>query len=116
LLKLTGFPNAPEVRFEVEAFFSKFGKVKHCDSGKTNPEFVVVRFDDEEVAKEALKNITNDNKQIQGVAVTASMITGEEEQNYWTSYIIGHMKESGRGRGRGRGGRGRGGRGKRGKF
>jgi len=115
LLQIKGLPDSKASRFEVESFFSKFGKVKHVDAGHTNEEVVIVRFAEEEVAKEAFNNITKDNTQLGGHPVTATFIEGEEEQEYWKKNILKDpSKQSGRGRGRGGKGRGRGrGRGKR---
>jgi hypothetical protein len=113
LIKITGLPESKKARFECESFFNKFGKVKHTDAGFTNETAVIVRFAEEDAARQALKSLEEDNKQLGGHPVESGLITGDDEITYWKSFVLRDPStQSARGGRGGKGGRGgRGGRG-----
>jgi hypothetical protein len=55
-MQIKNLPNSKDSRFEVESFFNKFGKVRHVDA-TTSEDVVYVRFNEPEVAKDALNSI-----------------------------------------------------------
>jgi uncharacterized membrane protein YgcG len=103
--------NIKDTRVFLKTALSEHGKIGYIDID-ADKDVCIVRFNEAESAKNALKALNEDKIKIRDKELVASLLEGDEEKKYWDENILNSKSDGFHKKGRGRGGRGRGGRGR----
>jgi len=76
-------------RVGIKEYFSKFGEVRYVDSR----EKIVVRFKEPDGAKSCLAAIEAKTATLGDIVVEGELVTGEEEEKYWTEHILPYQQK-----------------------
>jgi len=107
VLKLSDVPKELD-RKELKARFDQFGKVRYAEFKHTE-NHAFIRFIEADVAKAACDAVNQKKEKLSEIASCASILEGDQEQEYWNSKVYpfvntkGPGKEKGKGKGKGKG-------------